>query len=197
MLPRPALYCRALYAHQHTHTPLHLAPFVFLRCALSLWTTRLYVVQRLATWRSLTAFSIWCSLLTQHAKLLVCGTLAGLSYPLACFSSFGTNNPFNAVLLTFTAVGNSPHHCLEQYLHVIEPSRDVALLNKVNDGAPRSGNRVRSNFSLHVVLGHQYYTCRSLLLDRFFAFLSTAAAVGIFTTRFVHFESTCLHVDHL
>ncbi|CAM9125375.1 unnamed protein product [Ectocarpus sp. 8 AP-2014] len=33
-------------------------------------------------------------------------------------------------------VGNSPHHCLEQYLHVIEPSRDVALLNKTCNVLP-------------------------------------------------------------
>ncbi|CAN0224411.1 unnamed protein product [Ectocarpus sp. 4 AP-2014] len=33
-------------------------------------------------------------------------------------------------------VGNSPHHSLEQYLHVIDPSRDVALLNKTCNVLP-------------------------------------------------------------
>lgn len=43
--------------------------------------------------------------------------------------------------LTAIADGNSPNHNLQMYLHNIDPTRDVALMNKV-DGVKRGGGVV-------------------------------------------------------
>lgn len=47
--------------------------------------------------------------------------------PAACLRARGR-------VLVF-AEGNSPNHALEMYLHVIDPTRDVVLMNKVRNVA--------------------------------------------------------------